>query len=53
MVRRLSIKLAEETAMFTLCHTMPVNDREPHLTRAQIWQGWCSQRKTPCRLWTR
>lgn len=33
--------------MFTLSHTMPVNDREPHLTRAQIWQGLVLKAENP------
>lgn len=33
--------------MFTLSHTMPVNDREPDLTRAQIWQGLVLKAENP------
>lgn len=33
--------------MFTLSHTMPVNDREPYLTRAQIWQGLVLKAENP------
>ena len=33
--------------MFTLSHTMPVNDREPHLARAQIWQGLVLKAENP------
>ena len=33
--------------MFTLSHTMPINDREPYLTRSQIWRGLVSKAENP------
>lgn len=33
--------------MFTLSHTMPVNDTEPRLTRAQIWRGLVMKAENP------
>lgn len=33
--------------MFTLKHTIPINDTEPRLTRAQIWQGLVLKAENP------
>ena len=33
--------------MFTLSHTMPINDREPYLTRPQIWRGLVLKAENP------
>ncbi|HCH57490.1 MAG TPA: DUF1857 domain-containing protein [Rhodospirillaceae bacterium] len=33
--------------MLTLSHTMPINDREPYLTRPQIWQGLVLKAENP------
>ena len=33
--------------MFTLSHTMPINDREPYLTRSQIWRGLVLKAENP------
>ena len=33
--------------MFTLSHTMPINDTEPELTRPQIWQGLVLKAENP------
>ena len=33
--------------MFTLTHTIPVNTEEPHLNRAQIWQGLLLKAENP------
>ena len=33
--------------MFTLSHTMAVNTEEPHLNRAQIWQGLVLKAENP------
>ena len=33
--------------MFTLSHTMRVNDRKPHLTKTQIWRGLVLKAENP------
>ncbi|MGB0629725.1 MAG: SRPBCC family protein [Alphaproteobacteria bacterium] len=33
--------------MFNLSHTMAINDKEPRLTRAQIWQGLVLKAENP------
>jgi hypothetical protein len=33
--------------MFTLSHTMPINNTEPQLTRPQIWQGLVLKAENP------
>ena len=33
--------------MFTLTHTIKVNDIEPHITRSQIWQGLVLKASNP------
>ena len=33
--------------MFTLSHTIPINDREPYLTRPQIWRGLVLKAENP------
>ena len=33
--------------MFELSHTIPINDTEPRLTRAQIWQGLVLKAENP------
>ena len=33
--------------MFTLSHTIPVNDTEPRLTRAQLWEGLVLKAEDP------